>query len=510
MSNVETILIVYDHRDMEVIKPLIKSLDDVNIPFHCMEYDGTNAEDIAEYLSITSYFVFYATDNSVCDDTNNLLVFANSFNKKIFTLRGNLEDDKSSVFSIISATIQWTSDIDILISSLLNIYNEETSLRTFDVKILSNEDCWIFLNDKLISESASRELKVISIPCLEHSFKFVWKKNNMVSVTIDINASDSEKIFCIDLTSVKNYYYAKAGIKVNLLPEKLGKNQWSYKDKRNVIVLKTVYEEAGPFGVNGLAKVRLLGKYGYIDAKGRIVIPIIYDYLSDYTNNGLCVAKTLDSYGVIDEYGRNVIPFTNDIISIVDDVELIRIVSADSDKTIIVNQFLEQIIDNDIDQVKTIIKNTLFSFRVGEECTYLYSTKDGLYEKTYDEILSCGTLILAYKQNTISLLRHDLSLYKVISSENVQILSSGCIVYGDESSIGIIYTDDCFQTGCVFEELKQISDKFAIVKVNGKYGIWDLDGRKYRHGCNFDKIGSLIHSGLVAARKGNKAGFFKL
>jgi hypothetical protein len=509
MSNVETVLIVYDHKDMEVIKPLIKSLDDVNIPFHCIEYDGTNAEDIAEYLSITSYFVFYATDNSVCDDTNNLLVFANSFNKKIFTLRGNIEDDKSSVFSMISSTIQWTSDIDILVSSLLKIYNKETSLRTFDVKILSNEDCWIFLNDKLISECISRELKVISIPCLEHSFKFVWKKNDMVSVTIDINTSDSEKIFCIDLTSVKNYYYAKAGIKVNLFPEKLGKNQWSYKDKRNVIVLKTVYEEAGPFGVNGLARVRLLGKYGYIDTKGKIVIPIIYDYLSDYTNNGLCVARTFDSYGAFDEYGRNVIPFTNDIISIVDEVELIRIVSEDSDKIIIVNQFLEQIIDNDIEQVKVIIKNTLFSFRIGGD-NYLYSVRNGMYKKTYDEILSCGTLILAYKQDTISLLRHDLSLYKVISTENVHILSSGCIVYGDESSIGIIYTDDCFETGRIFEEFQQLSDKFAIVKVNGKYGIWDLEGRKYRHMCIYDKIGSSIHNGLVAARKGNKAGFFKL
>lgn len=48
-------------------------------------------------------------------------------------------------------------------------------------------------------------------------------------------------------------------------------NKWGYMDKKGSLLIKPIYDDAGPFS-EGLAAVNLAGKWGFINTKGEVVI----------------------------------------------------------------------------------------------------------------------------------------------------------------------------------------------------------------------------------------------
>ncbi len=99
--------------------------------------------------------------------------------------------------------------------------------------------------------------------------------------------------------------------------------RYGYKDQLGTIVLKPIFDAAGPFfdplgRPRQIAWVRVGTKYGYIDRQGNYLIQPAFDLIREFSE-GMAAFQLNGRYGCVDENGRIVIkpdyeeiePFSN-------------------------------------------------------------------------------------------------------------------------------------------------------------------------------------------------------
>ncbi len=72
------------------------------------------------------------------------------------------------------------------------------------------------------------------------------------------------------------------------------------------------FDEARPFGANGLAAVRLGRKFGYVNRAGEFVVPLKYDEAEDFVDSAFALVSAGGKWGVLGADGRELIPVIYD------------------------------------------------------------------------------------------------------------------------------------------------------------------------------------------------------
>lgn len=88
---------------------------------------------------------------------------------------------------------------------------------------------------------------------------------------------------------------------------------YGYIDWNGTEVIPFNYDEAGDFGSNGLAKVKIGDHYGYINKLGISVIETKYDYAGDFSDNGLALVQEGYTYNFISMVGSEQYEYVSEV-----------------------------------------------------------------------------------------------------------------------------------------------------------------------------------------------------
>ena len=83
--------------------------------------------------------------------------------------------------------------------------------------------------------------------------------------------------------------------------------KWGYVDNTGTMAVPLIYDEAKPFGDNGLAAVKKDGLWGFINTAGEEVVNFVYEDTLGYSR-GFAPVQHNGRWGYINEGGMNVIP----------------------------------------------------------------------------------------------------------------------------------------------------------------------------------------------------------
>lgn len=85
------------------------------------------------------------------------------------------------------------------------------------------------------------------------------------------------------------------------------KNKAGYMDAAGKTVIPPIYDDARPFGDNGLAAIMVNNRYGYINTAGQMVIPPRWKDAGTFHDGRAAVKDDNDRYGYIDAQGNTVV-----------------------------------------------------------------------------------------------------------------------------------------------------------------------------------------------------------
>ena len=231
----------------------------------------------------------------------------------------------------------------------------------YNLKILSDIDCNIYVDNELLATTKPNEMTIIplsrgeywvqcvctynpgykieQIVCVEYhkvlklDFVSLIEANPDYAIDSDFQYIKETKSYINKLTGKeitsciyddgREFYKGRAKVKRNDLWGYIDYSgseilKCSYTDENLVtgIVVATIYYSLGKFK-EGVLAARLKGgfrcKYGYINHRGETVIPFMYDSAGDF-HEGLARVTKNEKYGYINHQGETVIPFIYDSV----------------------------------------------------------------------------------------------------------------------------------------------------------------------------------------------------
>ena len=254
-----------------------------------------------------------------------------------------------------------------------------------------------------------------------------------------------------------------------------------------------------------LAKYKKDGKRGWnlINGKGRIITDQVYDQIS-WLGDSYFMAERDDFWGIVNSLGKEVIFCKYDsILQYTQGKLLVEFLGEDG----ILNlngewEILPQKKDIEIvDPMRYLIRSPFGSYVAYYPETrdfaaeyFLYKHGDRYLEKTLD--LKCGLLdengkrVIKPEYDVISKLQED-SIYYAKSEKGYSFITkSGKIMNSDDER---------------FEEVRDMSELFIGVKIDGRWGFVDING-KLRIANQYDNIGP-YNEGLAPIKILNRWGY---
>jgi hypothetical protein len=225
--------------------------------------------------------------------------------------------------------------------------------------------------------------------------------------------------------------------------------KWGFIDGHGNKITEFKYEEASDFK-NGFAAVGLNGKVGFIDNTGKERIPLIYDDATIFIN-GLSCVELNGKEGFIDTNGKQVTPLKYDWI-------------------------WESYFENNGSDYNGLIKVGLngksgFIDNTGKEITPIK------YDRTYDR-----------------------------ASDFMEGVVRVGIRNGDNFKFGFINKEGKEITPIKYDGASNFKDGFALLRLNGKYGIIDITGKEIILKYNDISI-SHCNEGIAKVKQNGKFGY---
>lgn len=235
------------------------------------------------------------------------------------------------------------------------------------------------------------------------------------------------------------------------------KGKYGYIDKAGREVIPLKYEFAGVFS-EGLAAVMVGEKAGYIDKTGREVIPLKFERADEFSE-GLAAVSSGGKYGYIDNTGREVIPFKFDnAFKFMEGLAAVRIGDALKGKAGFIDKAGREVIPFKYDSAIWFTEG-LAGVRTGGWDT----GKSGFIDKN-------GKEVIPYKYD-YALEFFDFGLGMVMNGSFPDKTKYGFIDRAGREVIPVIYDEVwCWMF---------MDAGFLGVKLNGKKGFVDFDGKEY-------------------------------
>ena len=295
--------------------------------------------------------------------------------------------------------------------------------------------------------------------------------------------------------------------KQKLLPFNKGE-QYGYMDYNGNVVIGPSYDQAGFFR-EGLASVMKDGFYGFIDKGNKLIIPYTFNSVNDF-EKGRSVVEKGGKFGMIDRSGNKIFPIEFDDLGSLS--EGLAFGKKDS---------LYGYYDADYNLRLTEKYTDAFSFidgfakiQTGENQAYIDQYGTYAVAPGYKEIdFYNDTLLIFEEEGLYGIMKRNCQI--VVKAQFDKILKptldrslfvqGGKIGYMDLAGNTVIPA--IYETFPNYAKRGQFASNFTIVKLKGKYGVIDKNG-KIVLPASFNDLGDV--SSLMAYTKGKGWGFTDL
>ena len=273
--------------------------------------------------------------------------------------------------------------------------------------------------------------------------------------------------------------------------------------KRGIEVVPAVYDDAEDFN-NGLTVVFKDGKSGVINRSGKLVVPIIYDEISDY-ENGLAAASKDGRFGFIDAKGIVKIPF-----------RFIEVGGFSNGYAICEMEGGLGIIDTSGRSVVNFEYETLENFDNGiarfgidRKVGMINDSGKVIVEPVYDEIgVVSDNLAVVVKNRKVGYVGSDGSIriptrYQYTTSTIAKgSFRNGYAIVKLNGRFGLIDTAGKVVLRIQYEDMMQVTDSIVPIKKRGKWALYNLVSRKLVTTYVYDAIKSINQDRFIGKYKG--------
>jgi hypothetical protein len=226
---------------------------------------------------------------------------------------------------------------------------------------------------------------------------------------------------------------------------------WSFFDNNGNLLSKFQADSLGKY-TDGLISAKRNSKWGVLDLKNKQILPFIYNNI-EILDNGLMKVNEAGKIGIIDKYRKFILPLGYDSIQVLGD-------------------------EDELFSVKKLNKFALFN----KNGTALTSD---LYDKIDDSDADLSILIVSneHKYGLLSLSGIPITKLEFDKIDDSDAFL-GILIVTKNNKVGIVNLNGQELVPIKYDEIEVIAgedDKrlnFAIVKLNGKYGIFECGARE--------------------------------
>lgn len=246
-----------------------------------------------------------------------------------------------------------------------------------------------------------------------------------------------------DIKYFRNHFFA--------MNSELHPTDWSFFDRNGNLLSKIQADSLGKYA-EGLISAKRNSKWGVLDLKNKKILPFIYDKI-EILDNGLMKVNEAGKIGIIDKYRKFILPLANDSIQVLgmeDELFSVKKINKfalfNKNGTALTANLYDNIDDSDADLSILIVSN----------------------ENKYGILTLSGTPITKLEFDKIDDSDADLGILIVTKNNKI-----GVINLNGQELVPFKYDEVEVQEG---EDGKYTS--FAIIKLNGKYGIFECGAKE--------------------------------
>lgn len=293
-------------------------------------------------------------------------------------------------------------------------------------------------------------------------------------------------------------------IKLKLLPFK-SEALYGFMDYSGETIISAQYEQLG-FFKEGLALAMKNGRFGYIDKGNRTIIPFIYDEATEF-EQGRAIVTVKEKQGMIDRSGDIIFPLEFEDIGILS--EGLIYAAKDSLYGYFDKNFNPRV-SYKFDEAYTFIDGKA-KVQIGEKQAFIDEYGTYVVPPGFGSISFFNDSLLIFEDDEyFGLMRKNCELVIQAQYDEIGILSlnRALVVYEDQvgyvDGAGKLVIKTLYETFPNYVKRGQFKSNLAIVKLRGKYGIIDQNGKVILP-ISFTDIGDV--SSLIAFSKGKGWGF---
>ena len=277
---------------------------------------------------------------------------------------------------------------------------------------------------------------------------------------------------------------------------------------KDALVFPCVSEDDEIYAGCGLVRKEQKGKMGLVNSSGENVVPYVYDDIHDF-DNGFAVVEKGEKYGVINCAGKVIAPCEFSSAEIIDGLILIErdgkfaILNSEG----VATPFIFDIISNR--------EGNYVSVRINGEWGFIdRETSKFVVPCEYEEVSSyCEGLAVVKKDGRYGVVNTDGELITPCVFDWISDYKNGFARAVKEGRDGVLDSNGQLCVPCRFDVVcdwdnwggwldGSIYNGLAMVKLNGKYGLINLNGKQTS--VSFDEIRS--YYGFAKVQKNGKYG----
>lgn len=246
-------------------------------------------------------------------------------------------------------------------------------------------------------------------------------------------------------------------------------DKYGFVDSTNKEIIPIKYQWLDSEFKNGIAKAKLNGKYGYIDIQGKEIVPLMYDNVESIQKNGEIVSFIVQKdskYVLIDKSNKSLIDIKCDWI--IWESEVSWIVVKSNGKYGAFDYWGKKILEFEYDWIDSDLLTRRAFVKKNGKWMLMDSDGNQLTEAIYDEMKDKSTGTFSANGNT--------------GFFSVGMKANGKTKYGFIDMHGKEVTE------IKYDFCGDLRNKYAIVVLNGKYGIVDNIGEEIIKPDTFDFI----------------------
>lgn len=286
---------------------------------------------------------------------------------------------------------------------------------------------------------------------------------------------------------------------------------------KDALVFPCVSEDDEIYAGCGLVRKEQKGKMGLVNSSGENVVPYVYDDIHDF-DNGFAVVEKGEKFGVINCAGKVIAPCEFSRAGIVDGLILIErdgkfaILNSEG----VATPFVFDIIDNSHYYwgIGSNREGNYVSVRINGKWGFIdRETSKFVVPCEYEEVSNyCEGFAVVKKDGRYGVVNTDGELITPCVFDKIFDYKNGFALAVREGKCGVLDSTGQLCIPCRFDRLcdwdrwwldGSIYNGLAMVKLNGKYGLINLNGKQTS--VSFDEIKS-YYRGFAKVKKNGKYG----